>query len=498
MLLAGVGASVVAELGFGSSLWIDDDMALDFGPLRPLVDLMQQTPPDRLQVELIERLKRGEVDLHQLTAAAALANAESFGGEDYVGYHAEMALVPALEMSAELTDLRRALPVLKVIWRNTQQIQEVGKDHHVLHQVMNAEPTEGDVGDELREAARRRDMAMAERLFAAVEGLSPVERIHVLLPSVEDDTDVHRFVLAHRVMELVDIVGLEHAQTMLRQCVRYCVSEEESRTRSGRAQPAIRELLPKIVDQYGLANFKPGDRDPGDAEVEALADVIYRDDETRAVEAVAAALADGISPDAVAEAISLAANALILRQGTDPWRTHGASAGVHASDAANAWRHMVRLTNPYHTAVGLVCSAYHTARFETFAGEAYPIEAHRQRVKTTEPGSLLGLAEEGIRANDQALAAAAIAVYGDQGYPTRPVFDLMLKYAVSEDGRLHAEKYYRTVVEEFATMRPAFRWRQLVAIARVTASAYGLDMDDKPGGRAPGYVDACERLGIES
>ena len=26
----------------------------------------------------------------------------------------------------------------------------------------------------------------------------------------------------------------------------------------------------------------------------------------------------------------------------------------------------------------------------------------------------------------------------------------MLKYAVSEDGSLHAEKYYRTVQEEFA------------------------------------------------
>jgi hypothetical protein len=53
------------------------------------------------------------------------------------------------------------------------------------------------------------------------------------------------------------------------------------------------------------------------------------------------------------------------------------------------------------------------------------------------------------------------------------MFDLMLKYAVSEDGSLHAEKYYRTTSEEFATTRSAFRWRQLVALARVTASEYG-------------------------
>ena len=49
----------------------------------------------------------------------------------------------------------------------------------------------------------------------------------------------------------------------------------------------------------------------------------------------------------------------------------------------------------------------------------------------------------------------------------------MLRFATSEDGSLHAEKYFRTVRQEFKTTRPAFRWRQLVALARVTASEYG-------------------------
>jgi hypothetical protein len=68
------------------------------------------------------------------------------------------------------------------------------------------------------------------------------------------------------------------------------------------------------------------------------------------------------------------------------------------------------------------------------------------------------------------------------------VFDVLLKYAISEDGALHAEKYYRTVSEEFAALRPAFRWRQLVALARVTASEYGYS--------APGYAEACKLLKV--
>ena len=79
-----------------------------------------------------------------------------------------------------------------------------------------------------------------------------------------------------------------------------------------------------------------------------------------------------------------------------------------------------------------------------------------------------------IRGNLQARAHChRCTAYGELGQPERPVFDLLLCYAISEDGALHAEKYYRTVSEEFAATRAAFRWRQLTALARVTASEYG-------------------------
>ena len=54
------------------------------------------------------------------------------------------------------------------------------------------------------------------------------------------------------------------------------------------------------------------------------------------------------------------------------------------------------------------------------------------------------------------------------------------------------------VREEFASTRPAYRWRHLVGLARATASAYGYTVDDRPGHRAPGYAEACELLGVEA
>ena len=142
---------------------------MTFGKLEPLVALMQETPIDKLLPLLVEKMKAG-TDLRTLTAAGALANARTFGGHDYTGYHALMALAPAYQMAAELPEEQRPLPVLKVLYRNTSRIQEEGgRKHEALHPVKPAElPKDRDGGELLREATRRRDQQGAEETFAAL------------------------------------------------------------------------------------------------------------------------------------------------------------------------------------------------------------------------------------------------------------------------------------------------------------------------------------------
>ena len=96
--------------------------------------------------------------------------------------------------------------------------------------------------------------------------------------------------------------------------------------------------------------------------------------------------------------------------------------------------------------------------------------------------------DEAIRGNLQAQAGAVVQRYGALDLPADAVFKVMLKYAVSEDGALHAEKYYQTVWDEFHRTRSAFRWRHLIGLARVTASEYG-----RP---APGQAEARDLLGV--
>ena len=109
MLVASVGYATAVEMGLASARAEEAPGSLAFGPLEPLVALMQETPTNRLLPLLVERLRSG-TELRQLVAAAALANARTFGGEDYVGFHTVMALAPAYHMAAELPEVKRRCP----------------------------------------------------------------------------------------------------------------------------------------------------------------------------------------------------------------------------------------------------------------------------------------------------------------------------------------------------------------------------------------------------
>ena len=497
MLIAGLGGQVALDLGVASNQDLASTEPTQYGRLAPWVASMQELPPDQLQQKMINSLSQRNVKLSDLVAAAALANAETFGGQDYVGYHAEMALLPALQMSRELPVQARPLPVLKVIYRNSSRIQNFGPQKKTLRPVTGKPVASVSVdrfGPELRQLVRQADMDKAEQLFATLHQNDPSLAFDTLLYTVADEVDVHRFVLAYRGMGLIDVVGQEHAHTLLRQCVRHCVDVQHRKNDKQQPPSPIRNAVPKLLDEYKLVGKTLGNREPDDSWMRSFAMAIYNASKFDASKMVAEAMAEGIAPRSICQAISLACNQLTLRQGGNPLRTHGASAGVHSSDAANAWRHMATQANDLNRKVGLLVSAWHTGRYDQWKSEPYPLALHVNEVKMKSGKQLLGMCEEAIRGNDQGIATASVRRYLNLGHDPENVFALMLKYAISEDGRLHSEKYYQTVREEFAYARPAFRSDHLVGLARVTASSYGYDVNDNHGHRAPGYEEARKQL----
>ncbi len=500
-LLATIGPALASELGLApAALGAEKSDALAFGEMEPLVCFMQETPVEKLQAALTAKLGEG-VPLKKLLAAGALANARSFGGEDYIGFHTLMALTPALKMSGKMPGKEAALPVFKVLYRNTSRIRaNGGRDAEVLQAVHPDAADAKATGEQLRDLVRGKNKAGAEKMFAALVQRNDEEAFNALLHVVQEDTEVHRTVLPYRAWDLLDVVGHEHAQTLLRQSLRYCLQAE------GYRRPEWDEhgkVLTKLLDEHKLLGRDPGTRSAEDAFVDELSRTIFNGTPEQSASAVAAALAEGFDPSAIGEAISLAANQLVLRdQGRIPaWEApgkpvgsvHGDSIGVHASDSANAWRNLSRVCSGRNVHACLILGAWQMAR--DTAGrpdirkwEAVPSKRQLSDVASVDAPRLLRDLDEAIRGNLQGRASAVVQQCDKQGVPEKQIFDMLLRFAVSEDGALHAEKYFQTVWDDFHSTRPAFRWRHLTALARVTASEYG-----RP---APGQAEARELLKV--
>src|SRR6185369_12936449 len=169
-IAATVGFGVVDSMGLAPLRAFDGAETLSFGPLESLVCLLQETPPAKLLPALVEQLKSG-TELRRLVAAAALANARTFGGEDYIGFHTMMELSPSFRMSTELPAELQPLPVLKVLYRNTARIEAFGgRAKEVLQPVKCGSLPEGKLaGEAIRDAVRA-------RIPRAPSGCSPGSR----------------------------------------------------------------------------------------------------------------------------------------------------------------------------------------------------------------------------------------------------------------------------------------------------------------------------------
>lgn len=483
MLVASIGSSLATDIGIVQTMADEDATPLTFGSLESLVDLMQQTPVETLQPALVQEIKSG-TRLKTLVAAGALANARSFGGQDYIGFHTMMALMPAWQIAEELPELERPMPILKVLYRNTARMQITGGGDRISS-VKPADISHSrNGGQRLFQDMCAADMDSAERTFAAIAQGNPSDAFDDLQSIVQDAPDVHSVTLPWRAWDVMRLIGYDHAHTLLRQSVRHCVEKEQRRIENKHPEPPLRKLIPRLLDEYQLLSQKTGKRTADAGWVEQLANTIFSSTQEQAAQAVAAVLSEGFAPEDIGEAMSLAANLLVLHDPGRPekWASedkpkesvHGASVGVHASDAANSWRNIARVTNHRNLVCSLIVGAWHTAGQTGFiSDDPFPFDVHAIQAKQLEPDALLDELNRSVQSKDQAKAMAVVKAWEIAGNPAKPIFDCLRQYAVSEDGALHGEKYFRTVTEEFPTTRAEFRWRHLIGLARVSASEFG-------------------------
>jgi hypothetical protein len=309
---------------------------------------------------------------------------------------------------------------------------------------------------------------------------APLDEAYAQLQTVvRDDMNVHRVVLSWRAYDLLRFTGREQAATMLRQCVRFCVDEDTGRAKRGQPDNEIRALLPELVREHGLERRERGTRKADDAWIERLAATVFSAERAAAARAVASALAEGYDPEDVGAALPLAATQLLLNDpglkqeapGKPVGSVHGASTGVHASDAANAWRHIARVSDAAGACATLIAGAYHTAGQSGNVGaEAHDTTRSRARSRSARAALRDRRAHPRPRPEGRLPGRAPLRRARPRA---RRAVRALIRFAVSEDGALHAEKYFRTAQEEHGAARAPHKPLYLVALTRVMASHFG-------------------------
>src|SRR5205814_4606016 len=115
---------------------------------------------------------------------------------------------------------------------------------------------------------RSKKVDAAERTFAALAQRSAEDAFNDLLFAVQDNTEVHRVVLPYRAWDLLGLVGMEQAHTLLRQSVRYCVKAESWQHTQEMDEP--RTLLPKLLEEHKLLGRPAGTRLAEDAWIDQM------------------------------------------------------------------------------------------------------------------------------------------------------------------------------------------------------------------------------------
>src|SRR5207249_10184612 len=103
--------------------------------------------------------------------------------------------------------------------------------------------------------------------------------------------------------------------------------------------------------------------------------------------------------------------------------------GVHASDAANAWRHIARVSKGRNQMASLVVGAYHTAgQANRVNSQPFPTTEQLDQVRASDPAALLRDLDAAIREKNQFHACAVATRYGQLNADVRPLLDVLLRY----------------------------------------------------------------------
>jgi len=464
--------------------------------IEPLVQLVEETPPDRIVARVHDRLVAGTGfrDMLLASALAVVRSSDLPPGHHGGPLHPLAGLHAVRHIAARLPGEYAMLPVIQHVAVANKHIHSPAMGPFLL---ADAQPvSEGDSVEATIKAFR---MAVGRGVYNAcdhyflylLDRLSPMQVLeHLLEVGIpKNQLDDHYFLFPVFTWRALEYFGWDYARFIGRAPVRYVTRP---------TPPTSLDEVDALLDRYELLerDLRATTGEDETRAVTALADEIGRVNDFAAIPVMLArALADGLSLDGAGEALSVGGSTLFLRSQT------GNPMDVHINTGANTRRYLLRqpeLSRRIKLQALLVWNTGPEVRMaeRMLAPEPQPeprrvaalsfrtqdevlreIETLIDRLPVGERLPAANLAS--WRSTDEVKHAAALAQhYADRGYSPEALITMLGKIACRDNfTELHAFKHHQAAYEEFHATRPSLRWRHLVAAVQAAAISHGRIQD---------------------
>jgi len=464
--------------------------------IEPLVQFVEETPPDRIVAATHDKLAAG-TSVKEMLLASGLAVVRSSDlppGHHGGPLHPLAGLHAVRHIAARLPGEYAMLPVIQNVAVANKHIHSPAMGPFIL---ADAKPVseKDDVEATLqsfRYAVSRGVYNACDHYFLyLLERLSPMQVLEELLQVAipKNQLDDHYFLFPVFTWRALEYFGWEYARFIGRAPVRYITRPTD---------PTSLEEIDRLIDKHGLLErelrAKTGDDET--AAITALADEIGRCSKfTEVPEMLAQALGDGVSLEGAGEGLSVGGSTLFLRSQT------GNPMDVHINTGANTRRYLLRQPELSVRTKLRALLMWHTGPEVRMAQRmlAPDIQPEPERVAALPfhtQGELLAEIEQLIgslpvgerlpaanlatwRSTDEVKQAAALAQqYADRAYAPEALITLLGKIACRDNfTEMHALKHHQATYEEFHATRPSLRWRHLVAAVQAAAISHGRIQD---------------------
>jgi hypothetical protein len=464
--------------------------------VEPLVQFVEETPPDRIIAETHAKLSAGTPvrDMLLASALAVVRSSDLPPGHHGGPLHPIAGLHAVRNIATRLPGDYAMMPVIQNVTVANKHIHSPAMGPYILAE---AQPvSENDSVEATLEAFRA---AVGRGVYNAcdhyflylVDKLSPMQALELLLEVgvPKNLLDDHYFLFPVFTWRALEYFGWEWARYIGRAPVRY-VTRPTMPTSLGEIDALIRrhELLERDL------RTQTGDDETSD--ITALADEVGRCNKLADVpEMLAGALARGLSLEGVGEALSVGGSTLFLRSQT------GNPMDVHINTGANTRRYLLRQPElsrriklqallVWHTGPEVMMAQRMLApEVQPEPGRVAALSPRSQDALIDEIESLIGQLPAGERlpkgnlstwrSTDEVKHVAALAQqYANAGYEPGALITMLGKIACRDNfSEMHAFKHHQATYEEFHATRPSLRWCHLVAAVQAAAISHGRIQD---------------------